>query len=195
MIGWLDTRFFFFFLLFWLTFSLKLVIVISGLIGIEEMANRSLSRKEMEEMKKRQDEEAAAEVLHQVGKILVWFVNSIVIVGVSKICRRISRRFKQSQQSLGQSWNLRCRSKKWVVCQVWKFSCLILHFYLFSEEDTKEKGKLYKPTSKLAALAETFSTKPKKEVKDVKESKESKTPKRTEKRKSNLELFKEELRA
>ena len=34
------------------------------------MAKRTLSRKEMEEMKKRQDEEAAAEVLHQVGKNL-----------------------------------------------------------------------------------------------------------------------------
>jgi len=109
----------------------------------------------MEEMKKRQDEEAAAEVFQK-------FVEE----------------FQEDSSKV---------SKVWVKAGTYDAGA--------RKEDTKEKGKLYKPTSKLAALAETFSTKPKKEAKDVKESKESKTPKRTEKRKSNLELFKEELRA
>ena len=59
----------------------------------------------------------------------------------------------------------------------------------FTEEDTKDKGKLYKPMSKLASLAESFATKPKaKELKD-------KILRKSEKKKSNLEMFKEELRA
>lgn len=79
-----------------------------------------------------------------------------------------------------------------------------LMFFLFSfviiifvplEEDAKDKGKLYKPTSKLASLVESFSTKPKaKENKETKESKEKGLLKK-EKKKSNLEMFKEELRA
>lgn len=63
------------------------------------------------------------------------------------------------------------------------------NFFSFSEEDTKDKGKLYKPTSKLASLAESFSSKQK-----VKESKD-KILRKSEKKKSNLEMFKEELRA
>lgn len=65
----------------------------------------------------------------------------------------------------------------------------------FIEEDSKDKGKLYKPTSKLIGLSEPLSTKPKtKEINDVKESKEKGILKK-EKKKSNLEIFKEELRA
>ena len=66
----------------------------------------------------------------------------------------------------------------------------VVTFIWFSEEDTKDKGKLYKPMSKLASLAESFASKPK-----VKESKDKILRKSGEKKKSNLEMFKEELRA
>lgn len=62
----------------------------------------------------------------------------------------------------------------------------------FIEEDTQDKGKLYKPVTKVPALndlkpAATF----KQEAKDAKD----KALQKKEKKKSNLELFKEELRA
>lgn len=70
------------------------------------------------------------------------------------------------------------------------------------KEDTKEKGKLYKPTSKLAELAEKFSsaekaaqyasTSPRAERGDKPDRPGKKKEK--EKKKSNLELFKEELK-
>lgn len=60
----------------------------------------------------------------------------------------------------------------------------------------KEKGRLYKPTSKLAELASTFQS-----VKSVKEEDKSDRPGKTplkkktdDKKKSNLEMFKEELK-
>ncbi|XP_047496387.1 U2 snRNP-associated SURP motif-containing protein-like isoform X2 [Penaeus chinensis] len=68
------------------------------------------------------------------------------------------------------------------------------------KEDTKEKGKIYKPTSKLAELAEKFSSAEKaaqylttnKVERDKPERPGKKKEK--EKKKSNLELFKEELK-
>ena len=71
--------------------------------------------------------------------------------------------------------------------------------FSFAEEDTKDKGKLYKHTSKLASLAESFSTKPGSKTSSTiksepKESKD-KTLLKKDKKKSNLEMFKEELRA
>ena len=79
------------------------------------------------------------------------------------------------------------------------FYAIIQPFFLFfplklSEEDVKDKGKLYKPTSKLASLAESFSSRSKaNEAKETKESKDKSLQKK-EKKKSNLEMFKEELR-
>ncbi|XP_045135170.1 U2 snRNP-associated SURP motif-containing protein-like isoform X3 [Portunus trituberculatus] len=68
------------------------------------------------------------------------------------------------------------------------------------KEDTKEKGKLYKPTSKLAELAEKFSSAEKaaqyasiRADKD-KPEKPGKKKEKEKKKKSNLELFKEELK-
>lgn len=73
-------------------------------------------------------------------------------------------------------------------------------FYCISEEDTKEKGKLYKPTSKLAELAEKFSSAEKaaqyanNRVEKDKPEKPGKKKEKEKKKKSNLELFKEELK-
>ncbi|XP_050714698.1 U2 snRNP-associated SURP motif-containing protein-like isoform X3 [Eriocheir sinensis] len=68
------------------------------------------------------------------------------------------------------------------------------------KEDTKEKGKLYKPTSKLAELAEKFSSAEKaaqyanNRVEKDKPEKPGKKKEKEKKKKSNLELFKEELK-
>ncbi|KAK4313057.1 hypothetical protein Pmani_015576 [Petrolisthes manimaculis] len=68
------------------------------------------------------------------------------------------------------------------------------------KEDTKEKGKLYKPTSKLAELAEKFSSAEKaaqyagNRIEKDKPEKPGKKKEKEKKKKSNLELFKEELK-
>jgi len=70
------------------------------------------------------------------------------------------------------------------------------------KEDTVGKGTLYKPTSKLAEIAESFSTK-KKAVEEAARKAEQLAArpdrpgikKKQEKKKSNLEIFKEELKA
>jgi len=67
-----------------------------------------------------------------------------------------------------------------------------------SEKSTKG-SRLYKPTSKLAELAATFQDKQERNNSDSKPDKQApiasiKKPKGQEKRKSNLEIFKEELR-
>lgn len=68
-------------------------------------------------------------------------------------------------------------------------------------EDNREKGKLYKPTSKLEEKAERddytklFGADPKKEAASSAAAAASASKKKAqEKKKSNLELFKEELR-
>ncbi|KAG0717299.1 U2 snRNP-associated SURP motif-containing protein [Chionoecetes opilio] len=68
------------------------------------------------------------------------------------------------------------------------------------KEDNKDKGKLYKPTSKLAELAEKFSSAEKaaqyatvRAEKD-RPDKPGKKKEKEKKKKSNLELFKEELK-
>ena len=69
------------------------------------------------------------------------------------------------------------------------------------KEDTAGKGTLYKPTSKLAELAESFSTKKAVEEAARKAEQLAARPerpgvkKKQEKKKSNLEIFKEELKA
>lgn len=71
------------------------------------------------------------------------------------------------------------------------------HLKLFVEEDNREKGKVYKPSSKLVddksatdkaqEYAKMLASDLKKDVLPLKK-------KNQEKKKSNLELFKEELR-
>nr|CAH0099607.1 unnamed protein product [Daphnia galeata] len=118
------------------------------------MAKRGLSRKELEEIKKREEIEAAAEVFEE-------FVAT----------------FQEDATKV---------SKVWVKAGTYDAGQ--------RKEDAKDKGKLYKPTSKLASLAESFSSRSKaNETKETKESKDKSLQKK-EKKKSNLEMFKEELR-
>jgi len=69
------------------------------------------------------------------------------------------------------------------------------------KEDSAGKGQLYKPTSKLAELAETFNTKKAAEEAAKRASELAARPdkpgvkKQKEKKKSQLEIFKEELKA
>jgi len=69
------------------------------------------------------------------------------------------------------------------------------------KETVEGKGTLYKPTSKLAELAQSFSSKQKAEDEVAKKIELSSRPEKpgkkkiTEKKKSNLEIFKEELKA
>ena len=78
------------------------------------------------------------------------------------------------------------------------FSCNVIFItLLFTEEDAKDKGKLYKPTSKLAELAEKFSSAEKAaQFKANAADRLDKPAKKKEKdkKKTNLELFKEELK-
>lgn len=71
----------------------------------------------------------------------------------------------------------------------------ILKIGIFSEEDHRDKGKLYKPQTKLEERPlnsdKSTSSSSKKESST---SSSKKNPKAQEKKKSNLELFKEELR-
>lgn len=75
---------------------------------------------------------------------------------------------------------------------------MIFLLLYISEEDTREKGKLYKPTSRLEELRDKFSSAEKAaqygsgRMTDKPERPGKK--KEREKRKSNLELFKEELK-
>lgn len=130
------------------------------------MAKRTLSRKELEELKKRQDQEATAEVFQQ-------FVEE----------------FQEDAGKVG---------KVWVKAGTYDAGA--------RKEDTKDKGKLYKPTSKLADLMPLAGkAKVKTETREPPSLREARTSSVAassaklrgpgEKRKSQLEIFKEELRA
>ena len=62
------------------------------------------------------------------------------------------------------------------------------------KEDSREKGKLYKPTPKNNFSQEDHAQKLESEVHNKKQVSHSSKKKAQEKKKSNLELFKEELR-
>ncbi|KAH9509427.1 U2 snRNP-associated SURP domain-containing protein [Bulinus truncatus] len=129
-------------------------------IGNMSLGIKSLSKRELEEMKRRKDEEATAAVYQE-------FVASFEDAG-----------------KLNKSW-----VKGGVVNPDKK-----------TDEKSGSGSRLYKPTSKLAQLASTFSST--KEIKREEEKKEEKfksqgfgKKKKEEKKKSNLELFKEELKS
>lgn len=70
-----------------------------------------------------------------------------------------------------------------------------------TEEDTREKGKLYKPQSKMSELVDSWSSQEQAQEyvrmlssSDKKLDRLGKKKKEGEKKKSNLELFKEELK-
>lgn len=78
-------------------------------------------------------------------------------------------------------------------------ACLIRYVTnVFSEEDTKDKGKLYKPQSRLAAATTTEISSTEQAQAFAKLLAGEKKPERLGKKKgqskSNLEMFKEELR-
>lgn len=70
----------------------------------------------------------------------------------------------------------------------------------FLEEDTREKGKLYKPQSRLGDSTEKNTTSDRERAQDYVKLLSDKKPekpskkKTNDKKKSNLELFKEELK-
>lgn len=68
---------------------------------------------------------------------------------------------------------------------------------MFSEEDTRERGKLYKPQSRLSSVQETSSSAEKAQAYArllAGDKKPERLGKRKQQVKSNLESFKEELR-
>lgn len=83
--------------------------------------------------------------------------------------------------SLTQSWVITVRSK--------------LTFVVFAEEDNRDKGKLYKPQSKLEERALSSEKTPSSSNNSKKESNAALAKKKAgEKKKSNLEMFATELR-
>lgn len=71
-----------------------------------------------------------------------------------------------------------------------------MFFFILLEEDSRDKGKLYKPTSKIddKSSAEKAQEYAKMLSGDQKRDSLNLKKKAQEKKKSNLELFKEELR-
>lgn len=123
--------------------------------SIGSMGKRGVSRKEQEELKKRQDEE-------EVGKVYQEFVSTFEDAPSSKV------------------------NKTWVKAGTFNAGN--------RKEDTSDRGQLYKPQSRIDLN--------KKEQHHVKVKNETRRPekpgskkKQTEKKKSNLEIFKEELKA
>ncbi|OWF40445.1 U2 snRNP-associated SURP motif-containing protein [Mizuhopecten yessoensis] len=139
-------------------------------VGTMNIGKKSLSKREQEEIKKKQDAHAAAQVYEE---------------------------FVASFQDSGK------QSKAWVKGGV------VNPVEKSSPSGKPEKSKLYKPTSKLAELASTFQSvkEAKKKDDDVDDDKYDnrsftdrssfsvgKKKKEDQKKKSNLEIFKEELK-
>nr|CAD7453892.1 unnamed protein product [Timema tahoe] len=126
--------------------------------SIGTMGKRQLSKKEVEDQRKKEQEEAAAQAFEE-------FVATF-------------------QETPGKS------SKVWVKAGTYDAGR--------RQEDTREKGKLYKPQSRLSELAEKLTTAERAQeyarlLGDRKPDKPGKKRDR-EKKKSNLEMFKEELK-
>ncbi|XP_058461186.1 U2 snRNP-associated SURP motif-containing protein [Malaya genurostris] len=118
------------------------------------MGKRQLSRKELEEQKKREDEAAAAHAFKE-------FVET----------------FQEAPSKI---------SKVWVKAGTYDAGS--------RKEDVREKGKLYKPSSKLDSESERSNDYVKMLASENRKDMLLAKKKEKEKKKSNLELFKEELR-
>ncbi|XP_053683700.1 U2 snRNP-associated SURP motif-containing protein isoform X2 [Sabethes cyaneus] len=118
------------------------------------MGKRQLSRKELEEQKKREDEAAAAHAFKE-------FVET----------------FQEAPSKI---------SKVWVKAGTYDAGS--------RKEDVRDKGKLYKPSSKLDVEQERANEYVKMLASESKKDQLLAKKKSQEKKKSNLELFKEELR-
>jgi len=71
------------------------------------------------------------------------------------------------------------------------YKCCILYL---SEEDTNEKGKLYKPTSRFEKDSSAVSEQSQSFLDSIRIDRSAGKKKEKEKKKSNLEIFKEELK-
>ncbi len=127
--------------------------------SIGSMGKRSISKREQEEMRKKQDEE-------EVGKVYQEFVSTFEDAPGSKV------------------------NKTWIKAGTFNAGN--------RKEDTSDKGKVYKPQSKLdlrrsdsPSSKVDFGGSPKSLSRPEKPGKK----KEKEKKKSNLEMFKEELKA
>ncbi|XP_058810365.1 U2 snRNP-associated SURP motif-containing protein isoform X2 [Phymastichus coffea] len=128
--------------------------------SIGTMGKRQISKKELEEQRKKEQEQAAAQAFEE-------FVATF-------------------QETPNKNAN-----KVWVKAGVYNAGK--------REEDVREKGKLYKPQPKMGDLAETRSTSEQAQefariLSERKIDRLGKKKKEGEKKKSNLELFKEELK-
>lgn len=91
------------------------------------------------------------------------------------------------------------RKEKNILCCIHGHCLFTYWLFNFSGEDTSEKGKLYKPTSRLQEDKDSTASKAEEYARLLSDkSKESQRPKKKnvtgEKKKSNLEMFKEELK-
>ncbi|XP_011349105.1 U2 snRNP-associated SURP motif-containing protein isoform X3 [Ooceraea biroi] len=130
--------------------------------SIGTMGKRPLSKKELEEQRKKEQEQAAAQAFEE-------FVATF------------------------QETPSKTTSKVWVKAGTYDAGK--------RQEDTREKGKLYKPQSKISELVDTRSTAEQAQeyarllgTNERKMDRLGKKKKEGEKKKSNLELFKEELK-
>lgn len=127
--------------------------------SIGSMGKRSISRKEQEELRKKQDEE-------EVGKVYQEFVSTFEDNPGSKV------------------------NKTWVKAGTFNAGN--------RKEDTSDKGKLYKPQSKIDYNVLKKESGSKDQFASSNVNKRPEKPgkkKEKEKKKSNLEIFKEELKA
>lgn len=185
------------------------------------MGQRPLSRREQEERRKKEDEQAAANVRIRLADVLVLFplLPDVIFTAnnFSQVFKEFVETFQEAPSSVGKVWvkagtyDAGSRSK-WnpykdllIVFVITKRKSNI--FSPHTEEDNREKGKLYKPQTKheeksvdkvneYVKLVPTSSSSSSSSSASAVNSKKDalKKVKSTEKKKSNLELFKEELR-
>lgn len=166
------------------------------------MGKRSLSKRELEEQRKREEEKAAAHVCFLVSILYILFLLSLLL--------QVFQEFVETFQEAPLNGN----SKVWVKAGTYDAGArskyynssrlLFSHFIVLKslyitilEEDTKDKGKLYKPTSRLAPSQELLTSAERAQA-YAKLLSSDKKPERLGKKKqtakSNLESFMEELR-
>lgn len=153
---------------------------------IGTMGQRPLSRREQDERRKKQEAIEAASVFQE-------FVETFEGSGTS------SKVWVKAGTYDAGSRSEYLTGQRFALCQMWALASFFCFtnatvFIVFAEEDSREKGKLYKPTSKLEE--KLSSTEKALEYVKVltKPDTISKKNRVAEKKKSNLELFKEELR-
>lgn len=176
--------------------------------AIGTMGQRPLSRREQEEKRKKEEEEAAA---HVMKSFIIPFAFRFRSIHDGNSHFQVFKEFVETFQDTPSSV-----SKVWVkagtydagsrstcthpikLCDECDWIGLNKLILIFAEEDHRDKGKLYKPQTKLEERSsnseKSSSSSSKKESNSSSSSSSRKNPKAQEKKKSNLELFKEELR-